>query len=74
MCFTTRVRGWGATWACWAMRAEAERLERPLEVLELMAGAGLRTKRYLLEAPVAPDGGQRRELHQFRCAARACGR
>jgi tRNA (guanine26-N2/guanine27-N2)-dimethyltransferase len=36
-----------------AMRAEAERLERPLEVLELMAGAGLRTKRYLLEAPVA---------------------
>ncbi|MCS6923465.1 MAG: hypothetical protein NZM10_03715 [Fimbriimonadales bacterium] len=35
-----------------AMRAEAERLERPLEVLELMAGAGLRTKRYLLEAPV----------------------
>lgn len=35
-----------------AMRAEAERLERPLNVLELMAGAGLRTKRYLLEAPV----------------------
>ncbi len=36
-----------------AMRAEAERLERPLEVLELMAGAGLRTRRYLAEAPVA---------------------
>ncbi|MDM7461106.1 MAG: hypothetical protein P3X24_005585, partial [bacterium] len=35
-----------------AMRAEAERLERPLEALELMAGAGLRTKRYLLEAPL----------------------
>ncbi|MDW8052824.1 MAG: hypothetical protein RMJ83_10155 [Armatimonadota bacterium] len=35
-----------------AMRAEAERLERPLDVLELMAGAGLRSKRYLLEAPV----------------------
>ncbi len=36
-----------------AMRAESARLERPLEVLELMAGAGLRSKRYLLEAPVA---------------------
>jgi tRNA (guanine26-N2/guanine27-N2)-dimethyltransferase len=36
-----------------AMRAEAERLERPLEVLELMAGLGLRTRRYLAEAPVA---------------------
>ncbi|CUU34996.1 tRNA (guanine26-N2/guanine27-N2)-dimethyltransferase [Armatimonadetes bacterium GXS] len=36
-----------------AMRVEAERLERPLEVLELMAGAGLRSKRYLTEAPVA---------------------
>lgn len=36
-----------------AMRVEAERLERPLEVLELMAGAGLRSKRYLAEAPIA---------------------
>lgn len=36
-----------------AMRVEAERLERPLEVLELMAGAGLRSRRYLSEAPVA---------------------
>ncbi|MCS7066543.1 MAG: hypothetical protein NZL85_09790, partial [Fimbriimonadales bacterium] len=36
-----------------AMRVEAERLERPLEVLELMAGLGLRTRRYLAEAPVA---------------------
>ncbi len=36
-----------------AMRVEATRLERPLEVLELMAAAGLRTRRYLTEAPVA---------------------
>ncbi len=36
-----------------AMRVEAEQLERPLKVLELMAGLGLRTRRYLAEAPVA---------------------
>lgn len=36
-----------------ALRVEAERLERPLSVLELMAGVGLRSRRYLAEAPIA---------------------
>ncbi|NUL81473.1 MAG: hypothetical protein HUU60_01970 [Armatimonadetes bacterium] len=35
-----------------ALRAEAERNGRSLTVLELMAGVGLRTRRYLAEAPV----------------------
>jgi len=35
-----------------AMRVEAEQLERPLEVLELMAGVGLRSRRYLAEASI----------------------
>jgi tRNA (guanine26-N2/guanine27-N2)-dimethyltransferase len=35
-----------------AMRVEGEQQERPLEILELMAGVGLRSRRYLAEASV----------------------
>lgn len=35
-----------------AARVEAERLERPLHVLELMSGIGLRTRRLLTESPI----------------------